>query len=92
MEKRSESPFTTTRDIGRALPTIPTNRPTSALRPELSTSSHDGRAPSGVVIVMSQRPTSLSSGAVGGGVFTVPAFGAAENSAAITKAMNLLII
>src|SRR5438046_1495424 len=56
MAKCSESPCTTTREIGRALPTTPTNWPTTMPRPECDSSSHDGRSPSGVRMVMSQRP------------------------------------
>src|SRR3954469_3326140 len=47
--------------IGRALPTIPTILPTNASRPDESISIHDGAVPCGVVIVMSQRPISLTS-------------------------------
>src|SRR4051812_9876860 len=48
-------------DIGLALPTIPTIRPTSASRPDESISIHEGAVPVGVVMVMSHLPTNLTS-------------------------------
>ena len=52
-----------TREIGRALPTEMTVRPTSVPFPERSTSSHPGESPPGVAMRRSHRPTIGGSGA-----------------------------
>ena len=43
-------------EIGRALPPLPTKRPTSVLLPDRFTSSHDGRLVPAAAMVMSQPP------------------------------------
>ena len=56
MEKRISPPLNSTSAIGRALPDMPTNWPTSVDVPECRTSSQALLSPSGRWIVMSQRP------------------------------------
>src|SRR5690606_7242145 len=48
-----------TSEIGRALPPVPTKRPTNVFNPESSTSSQEGRDSPFTSMVMFQRPTRL---------------------------------
>src|SRR5213075_444126 len=59
--KCRESPCAIISEIGRALPTIPTMRPTRASRPDESISIQEGAVPVGVAMVISHRPINLTS-------------------------------
>src|SRR2546427_2004488 len=79
--KRSVSFAYVSREIGRTLPTTPTNRPTSTPLPDTCTSSHDGRGrPSRAVRVRSHVPTT------GGGAGSCAA--SEETASAVTATID----
>ena len=65
--------------------------PIIASRPDVSISSHEGAVPRGVVMVMSQRPTSLTSRGRGAFGCAVGGVAAPDASAAINNAKNRVI-
>src|SRR3954465_10983057 len=78
-------------EIGRTLPTMPTILPTIASRPDVSISIHEGAVPFGVVMVMSQRPISLTSRGSGAAGWVVGEVAAPDARPAINKAKNRVI-